>query len=35
MALLGPPLIITREQIDELVGILHEALTQVETELDG
>jgi adenosylmethionine-8-amino-7-oxononanoate aminotransferase len=35
MALLGPPLIITREQIDELVGILDEALAQVETELDG
>ena len=35
MALLGPPLIITRQQIDELVGILDEALTEVEAELGG
>jgi adenosylmethionine-8-amino-7-oxononanoate aminotransferase len=32
MALLGPPLIITREQVDEMVGILDQALTQVETD---
>jgi adenosylmethionine-8-amino-7-oxononanoate aminotransferase len=35
MALLGPPLIITREQIDELIEILDETLTQVEKELEG
>jgi adenosylmethionine-8-amino-7-oxononanoate aminotransferase len=35
MALLGPPLIITREQIDDVVGILDEALTQVESELES
>ena len=33
MALLGPPLIITREQIDELVEILDKALTQVEQSI--
>jgi adenosylmethionine-8-amino-7-oxononanoate aminotransferase len=33
MALLGPPLIITREQIDELVEILDRALTQVEQSI--
>jgi adenosylmethionine-8-amino-7-oxononanoate aminotransferase len=30
MALIGPPLIITREQVDELVEILDKALTEVE-----
>ncbi|MCU0595000.1 MAG: aminotransferase class III-fold pyridoxal phosphate-dependent enzyme [Desulfobacterota bacterium] len=30
MALIGPPLIITREQIDEMVEILERALTEVE-----
>jgi adenosylmethionine-8-amino-7-oxononanoate aminotransferase len=33
MALLGPPLIITFKQIDELFGILDESLTQVEREI--
>jgi adenosylmethionine-8-amino-7-oxononanoate aminotransferase len=33
MALLGPPLIISREQIDELVGILGESITQIENSL--
>jgi len=33
IALLGPPLIITREQIDELVGILDQALGEVESQL--
>jgi len=33
MVLVGPPLIITRSQIDELVGILDEALSRVEQEL--
>lgn len=33
MALLGPPLIITQEQIDELVDILDEVLTDVEEKV--
>jgi adenosylmethionine-8-amino-7-oxononanoate aminotransferase len=33
MALIGPPLIITQNQIDELVGALDEALSNVEQEL--
>ncbi len=33
MALIGPPLIITQSQIDELVGALDEALSNVEREL--
>ncbi len=33
MALIGPPLTITREQIDEMVEILGKALTEVEKEL--
>jgi adenosylmethionine-8-amino-7-oxononanoate aminotransferase len=33
MVLLGPPLIITQEQINELTGILDKALTQVEDEI--
>ena len=33
MVLLGPPLIITSKEIDELIGILHESLTQVEREI--
>jgi adenosylmethionine-8-amino-7-oxononanoate aminotransferase len=33
MALVGPPLIVTQREIDELVGILDEALTEVEREL--
>jgi adenosylmethionine-8-amino-7-oxononanoate aminotransferase len=34
MALIGTPLIISREQIDELVGILDEALTEVELKVE-
>jgi len=34
MALLGPPLIITQTQIDEMVGILDEALTHVERDVN-
>jgi adenosylmethionine-8-amino-7-oxononanoate aminotransferase len=33
MALIGPPLVITREQIDELCATLDEALTQAEQEM--
>jgi 4-aminobutyrate aminotransferase-like enzyme len=33
MHLVTPPLTITSEQVDELVGILDEALAAVESEL--
>ncbi len=35
MLLIAPPLIIDREQIDELVGILDEALVEVDRRLDS
>lgn len=34
MVLLGPPLIITQTQIDEMIGILDDALTIVESEVN-
>lgn len=30
-----PPLIITREQIDEVMGVLEDALSQVAAELES
>ena len=33
LALIGPPLTISKKEIDELVGILDESLTEVEKRL--